>query len=311
VQEYVENRGLMGVYTILSTPFLPDGRLDDASLARLTDAVVKTGVDGVTALGVAGEAHKLTDAERARVLDIVFDAAAGRVKVVVGVSRDGTIPALEAAKDASRRGAHAIMLAPPAFLQPGPALTAHVAEVANKSAMKVVLQDFPPANGVTMSPAQMAEITKTCSWVRTIKLEDPPTPIRSLQTLRESAKGTTVLGGIGAQYFLDELRMGTFGMMTGFAFPEVLVAIWEAWRNRDRARAARIFAWYLPLINFEGQPKIGLAIRKEILRQRGLIDHATVRQPGPALDEKVIEALAEVLATVEIDPANAGSIATV
>ena len=99
-------------------------------------------------------------------------------------------------------------------------------------------------------------------------------------------------------------------MMTGFAFPEVLVAIWQAWKQQDRARAARVYAWYLPLINFEGQPKIGVAIRKEILRQRGMIAHATVRQPGPTLDPKVIEALAEVLATVEIDPANAGSIAT-
>lgn len=307
--EYVENRGLMGVYTILSTPFLPDGQLDEASLARLTDAVVQTGVDGVTALGVAGEAHKLTDAERARVLDIVFDTVAGRTNVVVGVSREGTIPAIEAARDASRRGAQAVMLAPPTFLAAGPALTNHVAAVGNASAMHVVLQDFPPANAVTLSPTALADLTKACSWVRTVKLEDPPTPARALQTLRDAAKGTTVLGGIGAQYFLDELRMGTHGMMTGFAFPEVLVAIWQAWKERDRGRAARVYAWYLPLINFEGQPKIGVAIRKEILRQRGMIAHATVRQPGPTLDPKVIEALAEVLATVEIDPANAGSIA--
>src|SRR5947208_13701462 len=66
----VPRDGLTGVHNILATPFDADGAIDFASLRRLIDATVEAGVDGVTVLGVAGEAKKLTAAERSRVLDV-------------------------------------------------------------------------------------------------------------------------------------------------------------------------------------------------------------------------------------------------
>ncbi len=293
---------LRGVYAILATPFLPDGAIDEGSLRRLTTATLETGVDGVTVLGVAGEVHKLTDAERSRVLATVIDTVDGRLPVVVGTSRDGTDAAVAAARDAEAAGAVALMIAPPAFAQAGSSLTEHFRRIGNSTRLPIVLQDFPPANAVTLSPTAMADLVTAVPSVVTIKLEDPPTPLRIAQTLALTGDHVTILGGLGGVYLLDELRRGAVGTMTGFAFPEILTAIWRAWNGGDTQAATDIYYRWLPIITFEGQPKIGLAIRKELLRRRGFIDHASVRQPAPEVDDEILRDLETTLAALDLDP---------
>ncbi len=292
---------LRGVYNILTTPFKPDGELDEPSLRRLTEAVIQMGVTGITILGVAGEAHKLTEPENSRLIDIVMEINNGRVPIVIGASRDGTDTTIAACREAERVGAAGVMIAPPTFAQPGPALTEHFRRVGNAIGIPITLQDYPPVNGVTLSPRAMFEIVEAVPQIATIKLEDPPTPQRIAQTLAITGERVSVVGGSGGMYLLDELRRGGSGTMTGFAFPEVLVAIWNAWSSGDRERAADLYYKYLPVLVFEGQPRIGVAVRKEILRRRGLIDHATVRHPGPSLVDGVVADLDETLRYTGID----------
>jgi 4-hydroxy-tetrahydrodipicolinate synthase len=68
--------------------------------------------------------------------------------------------------------------------------------------------------------------------------------------------------------------------MTGFASPEVLVGVYEAFRSGDVEGAAAIFDRYVPLIRYESQPKIGLAYRKHVYNKRGIIDTTFIRPPG-------------------------------
>ncbi len=285
-----------GVYNILTTPFQPDGSLDEASLRRLTNAIISMGVDGITILGVAGEAQKLTESERARVVATVMEVNAGRVPIVVGASRDGTEPAITACRAAQEAGAAGVMVAPPTFAQPGPALIEHFRRIGEAIDIPIVLQDYPPVNGVTLSPRAMADLVEAVPAITTIKLEDAPTPQRIAQTLSLTGDRVSIVGGIGGMYLLDELRRGGSGTMTGFAFPEVLLAICRAWERGDQRTAAATYYKYLPIIIFEGQPKVGVAIRKEVLRRRGLIDCARIRQPGLTLDDGT---LAGLLATLE------------
>jgi 4-hydroxy-tetrahydrodipicolinate synthase len=292
---------LTGVYNILSTPFSPDGKLDVESLRRLTQATIDAGVDGITVLGVAGEAQKLNPEERQTVIQTVIDLAAARIPVIVGTSQDGTDLTIEASHVAAEYGASGLMIAPPAFLQPGSALTEHFRRIAGEVDLPITLQDFPTVNGVTMSPRQMAELCAEVPSIKTIKLEDVPTPQRTAQTLALTGDEVTIVGGLGGMYLLDELRRGSSGTMTGFAYPEVLVAIWNAWKTGNREKAAEIYYHALPLLVFEGQPKLGVAIRKEILRRRGLIGSAKVRHPGPALDEGTASDLTETMEWVKIE----------
>jgi 4-hydroxy-tetrahydrodipicolinate synthase len=294
---------LSGVYAILATPFLPDGALDDASLRRLTAATIEAGVDGLTVLGVAGEAHKLDDAERLRVLRTVLEVNDGRLPIIVGTSRESTYTAIAAARTAGEEGASGIMVAPPTFVQPGPALTAHLQRVGDASGLPLVLQDYPPVNGVMLSTQAIADLVHAVPQIVTIKVEDPPTPQRTAQLLDLITDRVSIVGGLGGVYLLDELRCGSRGTMTGFAYPEVLVATVRAWMRGDHAQAAAIYYRYLPLLVSEGQPKLGLALRKEALRRRGLIEHASVRDPGPKVDAKSLAALSQTLADVDIDAA--------
>jgi 4-hydroxy-tetrahydrodipicolinate synthase len=199
---------------------------------------------------------------------------------------------------AERAGAAGVMIAPPTFLQPGPGLT-HLRRIGEAISIPIVLQDYPPVNGVTMSPQAMAELVRAVPAIRTIKLEGTPTPQRTAQTLALTGDRATVVGGLGGMYLVDELRRGASGTMTGFAYPEVLVEIWRAWRAGDRGNAAELYARYLPLLVFEGQPGVGLAIRKEILR-RGLIDSAVVRHPGPRIDQGIVDDLEETLSLLDV-----------
>jgi 4-hydroxy-tetrahydrodipicolinate synthase len=300
--------GLRGVYNILSTPFTPDGALDVASLRRLTAATLEMGVDGLTILGVAGEANKLLEEERRQVVEIVMEVNAGRLPIFVGTSRDGTDATVAACREAEQAGAAGVMVAPPTFMQPGAGMTAHYQALADAISIPIVLQDFPPVNGVVLSPRVMADLVMAVPAITTIKLEDVPTPQRTAQTLAllEEHPDVTIVGGIGGMYLLDELRRGSSGTMTGFAYPEALVQIWRAWDSGERQQAAEVYYRYLPLLVFEGQPKLGVAIRKEILRRRGLIDSATVRRPGPTLDPGTAADLTETLAWVLGDSALGG-----
>ena len=130
-----------------------------------------------------------------------------------------------------------------------------------------------------------------------MKLEDEPSPpkVGRLLALRPDLR---VLGGLGAIMLLEELRRGAAGTMTGFGFPEVLVDIVGRYRARDEAGARAVFHRVLPLIRFENQPGINLAIRKHIYQRRGAIATARLRAPGAALDAGTIADLDLVLESV-------------
>ena len=107
-----------GVYTIAATPFHPDGRIDTASIDRLTDFYLESGVAGITVLGVMGEAPKL-DANESVALVRQVVKRAGNVPVVVGVTSPGLAPMRALARDAMEAGAAGVMIAPPSTLRTG------------------------------------------------------------------------------------------------------------------------------------------------------------------------------------------------
>lgn len=293
--------GLEGIYVIVSTPFDERGRLDTGSFATLLDATVRTGVQGITILGVAGEAPRLNDAERERLTDIAMTAIGGRVPAIVGVSHDGTDVTIERTQAAKAAGAAGVMIAPPNFSKVGKGLIEHYRRIGAEGGLPIVLQDYPPVNGVSMSPQFMAELVTAVPEVVTIKLEDIPTAVRIRQTAAALPQGRiTFQGGLSGVWLLDELRAGASGAMTGFPYPEILVAIWQAFRACNESEAAALYYRYLPLMLLDGQPGTGVAARKEVQVRRGQIKHATVRAPGLSLDSQAKRDLHTLLDTLDL-----------
>ena len=288
---------LAGVWNIVPTPFRPDGSLDEASLAGLTAFVAGCGVDGMTILGVLGEAAKLSDAERGTVIGGVVAAADG-LPVCVGVTHAATDQAVAYAHEAAALGAHSVMLAPPALARPNDsAVLAHYLAVARAVDLPVVVQDHPASSGVFMSVELLATIAEQAPSCRVVKLEDEPSPPK-IGRLLAASPDTRVLGGLGAIMLLEELRRGAAGTMTGFGFPELLVEIVGRFRAGDESGAREVFHRILPLVRFENQPGLNLAIRKHIYRRRGAIASERVRAPGATLDPGTVADLDAILAAV-------------
>ncbi len=276
-----------GVWGILATPFHGDDlAVDTDSLARLVELYARAGARGVVALGVLGEAARLDTGERQRVLETVVGAA-GDLPVVAGMAATATAPAIEEARRAASAGARAVMALVPTS---DPArVETHVRRIADAAGLGVVLQDHPLTTGVTIAPGALAQAVRASGVVVAVKAEAPPTAPTIAALVPEI--DAPIFGGLGGVGLLDELLAGSAGAMTGFAVPEALVATVAAWQEGGyRAARERLLPW-LPLILFEAQDKVSLAVRKEILRRRGVIAEAGVRMPGAPMPEALRRAL--------------------
>jgi 4-hydroxy-tetrahydrodipicolinate synthase len=179
------------------------------------------------------------------------------------------------------------------------AVVAHYKALADAVDLPIIVQDYPPITGFAMEPALLARIAKEIPSARTIKLEDPPTPFKTARIL-DAAGDTTVqiFGGLGGVFLLEELISGATGAMTGFAFPEILARIMTHWTAGEKDAAADVFYRAVPLMRFEFQEGIGMAIRKEVLRRRGALASAATRAPAGGLDAPTRLALDRVLTWV-------------
>ena len=293
---------LEGVYSVLPTPFSDNGDLDEASLRRVVDLFIGAGVNGVTALGVTGEVARLDDRERARVLETVVEYVQGRIGVVVGTSADGTRTCIQYSRQAKDAGATAVMVSPPRMPKlNSEAVVRHFTALAEAVDIEIVVQDYPPISGYAMEPALLARIAREIPRARTIKLEDPPTPFKTSRILEQARDlEVRIFGGLGGVFLLEELMAGATGAMTGFAFPEVLVRIVSLFRAGDVDAAADVFYRSVPLMRFEFQEGIGMAIRKEVLKRRGALASASTRAPAAGLDPATGAALDRVMGWVKL-----------
>ena len=274
-----------GVFTIAVTPFLPDGALDLDSVDRMTDFYMEQGATGLTILGMMGEAQKLSAAESVEVIGRV--TARTDVPVVVGVSAPGFAPMKALALEAMEAGAAGVMVAPPGSLRTDDQIVGYyhnVAEVLGD--IPWVLQDFPLVTNVQIPTKVILRIVEDCPSCVMLKHEDWP-GLEKISALRAAsdagARRISILCGNGGLFLPEEMLRGADGAMTGFGYPEMMAAVVAAYTAGDMGRAQDIFDCYLPMVRYESQPGIGLAIRKYTLAKRGAIAHPTLRKPGPGL----------------------------
>ncbi|MDA0263350.1 MAG: dihydrodipicolinate synthase family protein [Chloroflexi bacterium] len=275
-----------GVHWMLATPFHEDEGMDKASMANLVDKAVSSGCQGMVCLGVTGEVARLTDRERHEVAEVVITRAEG-YPVTVGATAASTAAAIQYSKDAQELGAAAVMVSPPPMGKPNPdAVFAHYARLADAIDVPIVVQDYPSTSGVHMSPEFVARLSNGIPAAQYLKLEDPPTPPKISAIRKLVGDDMPIFGGLGGVFLLEELARGSAGAMTGFAYPEVLVDICRQMAEGDRTKAEELFNRCLPLMLFEFQEGIGVAIRKYALHSRGFIENPKVRAPGPGVTDE-------------------------
>ena len=290
-----------GVYLIAATPFAPDGSLDLDGLDRLIDWYLGHGVDGLTILGQLGEAPKLTTAESLVVARRVLGRV--RVPVVVGVSSPGFAGMMELTAAVMDAGAAGVMVAPPGSLRGDEAVLGYCRETgALLGDVPWVLQDFPLAGGPPMSAAVVRRIAEACPNMVVLKHEDWPGLDKINAIRRQEAEGArrlSILCGHGGILLPHELARGADGAMTGFSFPEMLVQVCRLVAEDALEAALDLYDRYLPLVRYEQQPGLGLAVRKYVLWRRGALASPTLRSPGARLSEETRAEVDLLLARLE------------
>ncbi len=275
-----------GVFVIAVTPFHPDGRIDMDSCDRMVDFYLDAGATGLTVLGMMGEAPKLTIEESRDVVARILVRVDGRVPVVVGVSAPGFAQIDALTKMVMNLGAAGVMIAPPGNLRTDDQIVTYYTQVAELIGdVPFVLQDFPLVTGVQISAKVIAQIVNDLPTCVCLKHEDWP-GLEKITYLRRDGvlnNRISILCGNGGLFLPEEMARGADGAMTGFAYPEMMVAVVDHYTKNDVERGQDIFNAYLPLARFEQQPGMGLAIRKYTLAKRGIIAHDALRRPGAAL----------------------------
>jgi 4-hydroxy-tetrahydrodipicolinate synthase len=284
-----------GVWGILPTPFHPDGSLDLSSIDQLVRFFRDQEVTGLVALGVFGEAAQLSMDEQRTVLARVAAAADG-VPLVAGIAALETSAAAEQARTlaAAVPTLRAVMTKVPSA---DAAVTAeHLTRVSEAAGVGIVVQDYPVESGVTIASEDLLDAVVRCGVAVAVKAEATPTTVGIARLAPHL--DVPVFGGLGGVGLLDELACGSAGAMTGFSHPEALWAAVRAFQEDGFVAAREAYAPWLPLANFEGQLRIGLALRKEILKRRGALACAQVRPPAASLPPELVGVLEQHLATV-------------
>jgi 4-hydroxy-tetrahydrodipicolinate synthase len=277
-----------GTFAIAPTPFGDDGRIDERSIDRLTDFYEEVGCDGVTVLGILGEAPKL-DAAEAEQVAVRFIKRAKKMQVIAGVSAPGFATMRSLAKASMDAGAAGVMIAPPPALRTDDQIIGYFKQAAEAIGPDVpwVLQDYPLTLSVVFTPAVIRKIVMDNPNCVMLKHEDWP-GLEKISTLRNfqkdgSLRPLSILCGNGGLFLDFEMERGADGAMTGYAFPELLIDVVRLSKEGKRDAAHDLFDAHLPLIRYEQQPGAGLAVRKYVLQKRGIISSSAQRKPGATI----------------------------
>ena len=280
-----------GVYPIAPTPFDADGRIDMGSIDRLSDFYREVGGTGLTVLGVMGEAPKLEGAEALEVATR-FIHRAGDLPVIVGVSAPGFAAMRALALASMDAGAAGVMIAPPNTLRTDDQIAGYYRQAVEAIGGDVpfVIQDYPLNFSVVMTPGVIRRIVTENPSCVMLKHEDWP-GLEKISALRGwQAEGAmrpiSILCGNGGLFLDFECERGADGAMTGYAFPDMLVDVVRLGAAGQRDAAHDLFDAHLPLLRYEQQPGVGLAVRKYVMAKRGLIGSDAQRRPAIALSAK-------------------------
>jgi 4-hydroxy-tetrahydrodipicolinate synthase len=292
---------LFGIIPIVLTPFHDDGQLDFESQRRLVRCLIDSGAHGLGLFGNASEGYALSEDERRQLLRVIVDEVQGQVPLVVSSGHTGTDVAVALSREAEAAGASALMVLPPFYLKPDAAGIYHYfAAISRAVRIPIMVQDAPLMTQVPMGADLLARMAQELEQVRLVKVEAPPTAPK-ISKLKELAGDRLVLlGGLNGHFLLEELARGAVGSMPGADMTDVFRRIWDLRDRGDRAAAREQFERALPLIRYELQPGMGVAVMKRNLFDAGVIASPVVRHPTRPLDATDIAEVRELRAPLDL-----------
>ena len=237
-----------GILTALVTPFR-DGAVDDRALAALVDRQVAAGIHGVVPCGSTGESATLSHAEHRHVVDVVVEAAAGRIPVVAGTGSNSTREAIELTLHARQAGADGALLLSPYYNKPTQeGIYLHYEAVARETGFPLVIYNIPGRTASNIAPATLARLAEL---EHVVGVKEACGDIDQIAHVIASCPDEfSVLSGDDA-LLLPLLAVGGDGCIstTSNVAPESIGALFTAWQAGDTQRALEIHQQLLPLFD--------------------------------------------------------------
>jgi len=294
----VEGSRWGGVFPIPVTPFYRDLSVDIEGLRSEVRFCVESGAHGIVYPGVVSEFFTLSEAERLDCLKAVIEEVRGRIPVIAGVSSTSAPVAASLTRSACEVGANGYMATLPYvqhFFAPDLEYAVQYFEgiAAAGSGKPIILQNA--RIGYPMPLRLIPTLVARVPAIRYLKQEtSPPTHELSaaIAMTRDVVEG--VFGGLGGIYLLSELDRGAAGSMPAPPFVDVLVQVWNSAIAGNRDRARTLLAKLGSLFTYELMYNV--AVIKEVLKRRGVIEQTSCRVPVPHLDEVDLRELDELLA---------------
>lgn len=272
---------ICGVNPIAALPFTAQGEPDYASVDRLLGHLADTGIQGLTLFGIASEFPKLEDSERLRLADQFISTLSGSgIFRAMSVTDHSTEVAVKRARDYQKRGADALMLLPPFFLQPdNAAISHHIFSVLEAVEIPVMVQYAPGETGLSITPEKLSEVARRYPHA-VFKIECNP-PVDYTREFLQRAPQASVLNGYTGLYMPEMLSAGGKGVMPGCSFSEIYVQIYRLWQAGEHDQARALHARLLPWIRrWMTHCEYIIQVEKTILHKRGIIATDYCRHPG-------------------------------
>jgi 4-hydroxy-tetrahydrodipicolinate synthase len=192
-----------GTFTVMITPFGPDGAVDYKALGDLTEWQIRQGIHGLIPLGSTGEFLSLSDDELRGVADTVIQRAAGRVPVLIGTGAEDTREVVRLSRRAESLGADGVMIIPPFYCTPtDDEIVHHYRTVAEAISIPIMVYNNPATANKDLTPPLVARIAdiRGCDYIKESTLEI--TRVRDI--IRLCGDKMTVFGGVlGFESFVE------------------------------------------------------------------------------------------------------------
>jgi 4-hydroxy-tetrahydrodipicolinate synthase len=241
-----------GVLPAITTPFKPDGALDEPFLADHVRWLLSHGCRGIVALGSLGEGATLGFDEKVRVLSICVESAGKSAPVIAGVSGLATDECVRLARAAERAGCGGLMVLPPYVYRPDAREThAHFDAVISATPLSCLLYNNPIAYGTDLLASDVEALADRHANVHAVK--ESSGDVRRVSALRAAlGDRLSLLAGLD-DMIVEAVGVGARGWVAGLvnALPEESVRLFDLACTGRAAEAFALYAWFLPLLRFD------------------------------------------------------------
>jgi dihydrodipicolinate synthase/N-acetylneuraminate lyase len=241
-----------GVLPAITTPFKPDGALDEPFLADHVRWLLSRGCRGIVALGSLGEGATLTFDEKARVLSICAEAAGTSGPVIAGVSGLATDECVRLARAAEHAGCAGLMVLPPYVYRGDSREThAHFDAVISATPLSCMLYNNPIAYGTDLLASDVEALADRHANVHAVK--ESSGDVRRVSALRAVlGDRLSLLAGLD-DMILEAVGVGARGWVAGLvnALPDESVRLFDLACTGRADEAFALYAWFLPLLRFD------------------------------------------------------------